>query len=86
MTKQVARLGDTSTHGGTITSASSVAFADGRGIARNGDTFFCPIHQTRTLIANQSTMMVDGRPAITVGASVSCGAIITTGSPVSEAG
>lgn len=86
MTNKVARLSDTSTHGGSIISASSTAFAAGLGIARNGDTFFCPIHQTRTLIANQSTLVVDGRPAITVGASVSCGAIITTGSPIAEAG
>lgn len=85
MTNPIVRLGDTSSHGGNVISASGVVFADGLGVARHGDKFFCPIHKAQTLIASQSTVTADGRYIVTVGAHVSCGATLTTGSPTSRA-
>lgn len=77
----VSRLGDTSNHGGTITSASTDVKNGGLGIARNGDTFNCPIHgPNKTLTAITTKTRVNGQLVITVGAQVSCGAIITQGS------
>ena len=78
----VARLGDTSSHGGAIASASLTVFADGIGVARQGDSFNCPIHGMKTLNANQSVLFADGLAIITVGATATCGAVITQGSPI----
>ncbi len=77
----VSRLGDSSTHGGAITSASTNTNANGKGVARSGDTFLCPTHGTQTLQAITTKTKVNGRLVITVGAHVTCGATITQGSP-----
>jgi uncharacterized Zn-binding protein involved in type VI secretion len=79
----VARLGDSSSHGGTIVSASSDSFANGIAIAREGDLHSCPIHGhgTTALTSIVSDVDVDGNKIITVGAHAACGAIINSGSP-----
>lgn len=79
---QVARLGDTSSHGGTIVSASDDTFANGRGIARAGDLHDCPIngHGTTEISAITTKTYVNGRLVVTVGAIAGCGAVISTGS------
>lgn len=79
----VARLGDTSSHGGSIISASSDVMANGIGVARAGDSHACPIsgHGVTPLSPITSKSMVNGRLVITVGATAGCGATITTGSP-----
>lgn len=79
----VARLGDTSDHGGSIISASSDTNANGRGIARAGDMHSCPIrgHGTTPLTPITTRTFVNGRLVITVGARAGCGAVIVSGSP-----
>jgi len=77
----VSRLGDSSTHGGSIISASTNKKANSKGIARQGDQFQCPTHGLQTLNAITTKTFVDGRLVITVGAHVTCGATITQGSP-----
>ena len=78
----VARLGDTSDHGGTIISASSNVNANGKGVARQGDMHTCPIkdHGTTPLTAI-TTKTKNGQLLITVGAKAGCGATIVSGSP-----
>lgn len=79
---KVARFGDTSNHGGSITSASTDVKVNGLGVARAGDTFTCPIHGPNKILSAITTRTrVNGRLVITVGAHVSCGAVITSGSP-----
>lgn len=79
----VARLGDTSDHGGTIISASTDTKVNGSGVARQGDQHSCPIrgHGTTPLTAIATKTYVDGRLVITVGAVAGCGATIVQGSP-----
>jgi uncharacterized Zn-binding protein involved in type VI secretion len=79
----VARLGDTSSHGGTIISASTHKTADGRGIARSGDDHSCPLpgHGITALSAT-SVNTCDGRQIVRIGDVAGCGAVISSGSPV----
>lgn len=74
----VARLNDTSSHGGHIISGDSTVLINGRPAARQGNMHQCPIsgHGTTPLtsIATKSNL-------ITVGAHAGCGAIINSGSP-----
>lgn len=83
----VARLGDPSSHGGHITTASSDVTADGIGIARQGDSHSCPIagHGV-TAMSSTSIVTVDGHAVIRVGDTAACGAVITSGSPTTKAG
>ncbi len=83
----IARLGDMSSHGGTIISASQDVTADGIGIAREGDSHSCPIsgHGITALSPITTKTYANGRLMITVGASAGCGAIITEGSPTKGA-
>ncbi|MGF6837074.1 putative Zn-binding protein involved in type VI secretion [Paraburkholderia youngii] len=87
MGNPVARLGDTSSHGGTIISASSDLTADGKGVARAGDMHSCPIsgHGT-TPLSSTSTVTNGGKGLVRVGDVAGCGAVITSGSPTVSAG
>lgn len=85
----IARLGDTSDHGGVIITASENVNADGIGVAREGDLHSCPIpgHGVTPLVSG-STRKVNGKGVIRIGNSedhAGCGAIITQGSPTVKA-
>jgi uncharacterized Zn-binding protein involved in type VI secretion len=82
---KIARLGDPSSHGGTITSASTTVFADGIGVARSGDEHTCPTHGKSALNSIVTATHANGRLVITVGSTAGCGAIITSGSEKTEA-
>lgn len=82
----VARLGDTSSHGGTIISASSNLSADGQGVARAGDLHSCPISgHGITPLSSSSTNTNGGKSIVRVGDTAGCGAVITSGSPTVSA-
>lgn len=81
----IARLGDTSSHGGSITTASSDTRCNGRGIARNNDSFLCPRHGLETIVASRSKTC-NGRAIAAVGDLITCGAVITSGSPDTNVG
>ncbi len=74
----VARLDDTSSHGGKIVSGDLTVLINGKPAARQGSLHQCPIsgHGTTPLtsIATKSNL-------ITVGATAGCGAVINSGSP-----
>jgi uncharacterized Zn-binding protein involved in type VI secretion len=77
-----ARLGDKSSHGGIIITASSDIFVDGIPIARTGDLHECPIHgHGITPLTSSSTVHMDGRSVIRIGDKAGCGATIIQGSP-----
>ena len=83
MTRPVARLGDPSSHGGTIIGpCSPTVTVDGLRVARTGDMHQCPItgHGT-TALTGTSPAKVDGSNIVCVGDTAGCGASITTGSP-----
>lgn len=76
----VARLGDTSTHGGAIASASPNVYCNGIRVARLGDSFICPIHGPQSITSASSTVFVNGIGVARIGDSISCGATISSGS------
>jgi uncharacterized Zn-binding protein involved in type VI secretion len=82
----VARLGDASSHGGTIISASGNLTADGKGVARAGDQHSCPISgHGITALSSSSTVTNGGKSVVRVGDTAACGAVINSGSPTVSA-
>ena len=82
----VARQGDTSSHGGAILNGSPNLNADGKAVARIGDTLQCPSHGPQPIVSTPvTTKRNQGRLLATVGARAACGAIITVGSPTVNA-
>jgi len=78
----VARIGDSSNHGGTIISGSATDKANGIGIARVGDTHSCPYHGVSTIESTpQSSVYANGQLVATIGAVAGCGAVISSASP-----
>lgn len=82
----VARLGDTSSHGGAIVTASENVLVNGMGVARVGDTLSCPIHGPQPIVEGLLTMLVNGVPVARVGDAAACGAVIASGSENVTAG
>ena len=79
----VGRLGDTSSHGGTVISASTTTLANRKGIARTGDLHSCPIRGHGVTAFNSTcTTKSDGKSVVRVGIdSCGCGAVVVGGSP-----
>ncbi|MBK8640609.1 MAG: PAAR domain-containing protein [Chromatiaceae bacterium] len=87
----IAHLGDTTTHFGTVVTASDDVKAEGRGVARIGDWVFCPmrgtpenpdgpIHGLVQIVTGASTVIVNSRGVATHGSLCTCGAaVISTG-------
>lgn len=77
----VARLGDTSSHNGSIITASTTVTANGIGIARNGDLHSCPIlGHGITPITGTGSAKVNNLNIVIIGDMAGCGAIINIGS------
>jgi uncharacterized Zn-binding protein involved in type VI secretion len=85
---QVARLGDTSDHGGVIISASDDVFANGIGVARLGDLHDCPIpgHGVTPIVTSSEKVFANDRGVARIGDQAACAATIVSGSPNVEAG
>jgi uncharacterized Zn-binding protein involved in type VI secretion len=81
----IARLGDTSNHGGTIITATSRFNVNGIVAAVNGDLHSCPIPgHGITPLSSSLTLKSNGQPVIQIGDLAGCGAAIITGSPNSN--
>lgn len=75
-------LGDKTSHGGVVISASESTDSNGKGIARVGDKVTCPKkgHGSVTTIAGgDPTAIIDGRPAARHGDLTACGATLIAG-------
>ena len=70
------RLGDKTSHGGSVVEASTHSDSGGIGIARIGDKISCPIHGSGTIASGDMTMIVDGKPGARHGDKTSCGALL----------
>lgn len=83
MGREVARLGDKSSHGGSIITGATRTYANGKPIARVGDLHSCPItgHGVTPIVTGNVAVLVEGSPAARVGDSTGCGATIVSGSP-----
>ena len=73
------RLGDKTSHGGSVIEASPHSDIDGVAIARMGDKTVCPIHGTSPIISGDATLIVDGKPAARNGDKTGCGAVLIAG-------
>jgi uncharacterized Zn-binding protein involved in type VI secretion len=80
-TQPVARIGDRTSHGGTITGGASKTKCNGQFVARVGDAVSCPIHGATTITSGSATRKAEGAAVARVTSTTSCGATITTGSP-----
>lgn len=79
MGQQIARLGDTGTHGGSIVTAASKTKCEGQFIARVGDTYACPIHGPNPITSGSSAFTVEGAAVARTGSTTACGASIIGG-------
>jgi uncharacterized Zn-binding protein involved in type VI secretion len=77
------RLGDKTSHGGTVVEASQFSDIDGIGIARMGDKASCPIHGSTTIASGDQTLIVNGKPAARHGDQTACGATLIAGQQTS---
>ena len=79
---QVARLGDSSDHGGSIISSASKTYVNGILVARIGDLHSCPIpgHGVTAITSGSSNFKCEGQVTAVVGSVCGCGATISSGS------
>jgi uncharacterized Zn-binding protein involved in type VI secretion len=83
--KGVIRLGDSTSHGGTVNAASGTSFVHGIAVARQGDACTCPINgHSSCVIAEGDPHVLDGGiPVAFDGHKTSCGATLMTSVPTS---
>ncbi len=73
------RLGDKTSHGGTVIEASPHSDTGGKGIARMGDKTSCPAHGSNPIVSGDMTLIIDSKPAARHGDKTACGAILIAG-------
>lgn len=83
----IARIGDGSSHGGTIISCSAVTKTEGALTARVGDLHSCPIpgHGVTIIVNGSGNFRTEGKITAVYGSQAGCGAIIMPSSTVSNA-
>ncbi len=81
--KRVIRLGDPTSHGGTVVSASSTVDINGKPVARLGDSVTCPIpgHGVVTIVEGDAAWTDSGRSVALQGHKTSCGAALISTLP-----
>jgi len=74
----VIRLGDSTSHGGRVVSATESMLVDGVPVARLGDACTCPIkgHGNCTIVEGDPGFLVGGVPVALEGCKTSCGATL----------
>jgi uncharacterized Zn-binding protein involved in type VI secretion len=75
----IARLGDTSTHGGAIITSASKSLCEGQLIARKTDILNCPIHGPNPIVGHSSKMWCEGLEVARHGDATACGAALISG-------
>jgi len=75
MALPVIRLGDLTSHGGRVISASDTHVISGIGIARVGDSVTCPItgHGINRIVDGAPTFLIGGRMVALHGNHSACG-------------
>lgn len=75
----ICRLGDTSDHGGAITTSASKTYCEGALIARETDILSCPIHGPNPIVEHSSKLKVEGLFVARQGDHTACGAALISG-------
>lgn len=75
MALPIIRLGDPTSHGGKVITASITHTIAGLGIARVGDTVLCPIagHGANPIVQGMPTYQIGGRMVALHGHRTACG-------------
>jgi uncharacterized Zn-binding protein involved in type VI secretion len=75
MALPIVRLGDATSHGGTVITASQTHSIGGVGIARVGDKISCPIpgHAVNVIVQGAPTYLIGGRMVALHGHKCACG-------------
>jgi uncharacterized Zn-binding protein involved in type VI secretion len=81
-------LGDPTSHGGKVISASVTHVIGGIGIARVGDSVACPIagHGVNPIVEGESTFLIDGRMVALQGHRSACGCTLISSLPTATHG
>lgn len=84
----IIRLGDKTTHGGVVVSASSLHVIHGIGIARVGDMVNCPLtgHGVNPIVEGSPTFTIDGRQVALHGHHSACGCALISSMPTASVG
>lgn len=82
---RIIRIGDTGSHGGSVTTGSPDTFANGLAVARVGDTYSCPIHGANPIATGSPDTTANGQAVARVGDTTTCGATLQGGSSNTEA-
>jgi len=75
----IARLGDTSTHGGAIVTSASKSLCEGKLIARHTDILGCPIHGPNPIVEHSEKLWCEGLQVARHGDATQCGATLISG-------
>lgn len=75
MALPIVRLGDLTSHGGKVITASPTHTIAGIGIARVGDTVLCPLpgHGVNPIVEGAQTFLIGGRTVALHGHRTACG-------------
>ncbi|MDN0074153.1 PAAR domain-containing protein [Crenobacter sp. SG2303] len=86
--KPAIRLGDPTSHGGSVVSAASSTTLFGKPVACVGDKVSCPQqgHSNCTIVEGDSTWLVGGKPVALDGHKTSCGAALISTLPEVSSG
>jgi uncharacterized Zn-binding protein involved in type VI secretion len=79
MALPIVRLGDLTSHGGTVISASTTHTIDGIGIARMGDELVCPMHGVNIIVEGAPNYLIGGRMVALHGHRGACGCTLIAG-------
>lgn len=81
----IIRVGDATSHGGTVVAGSSAGKVMNRAVARQGDECTCPKqgHQNCVIAEGDPNFIVDGKPAAFDGHKTSCGATLISSASTS---
>lgn len=88
MSKGLVVLGDKTSHGGKVLSASSNITVDGKTVAVVGDMVNCPMigHGTNPIVEGMSQRTCAGRAVVVDGCRCACGCQVISSAPNSTTG
>lgn len=83
MSKGFVLLGDNTTHGGEVISASSTMIVNGKTVALIGDKISCPVpgHGINNIIEGSPEWSSDGKAIVVDGCHCECGCQVISGAP-----
>ncbi|MDR6398446.1 PAAR domain-containing protein [Herbaspirillum seropedicae] len=80
MAAAIIRLGDPTSHGGRVITASTTHLIGGLGVARVGDKVMCPLpgHGVNAIIEGAPSFQIDGRSVALHGQRAACGCTLVS--------